>query len=278
MSIFEYIYYLILSLIAKMPSKVKTSDRAILCYHSISKSSWRFAVSPSLFESHIREFLKYYEIVSLQELLTSEKKTDKARLALTFDDGYADNLTAAAPILKKYGLVGTLFMIGSADKANHGELGNTIPLLELSQVKKLKNEYGWEIGYHTATHADLSLISTNELEKEISEGKNSFEKKLGSVLTYFAYPRGYTSPIVLKTVKEAGFRFAFTDTGRQFNKNTPYASDRINCEGKCTPEQMMALMSPAGMSVISFLTRCLQIKQYVISPYFKRRTRVQLYA
>ncbi len=260
MSLFEYIYYFLLNILPKS----SVSSRVILCYHSVSRSGWRFAVTPELFESHIKTLSTRYEILTVDELLKSKSK--RPLLALTFDDGYADNLTVAAPILKKYGLKATLFAIGST--ANRSELDNQLPLLGVSDIKKLHNDFGWDIGFHTATHADLSKLTSSGIESEIVTGKTNFEKRIGSTVHSFAYPRGFTNGEVIAAVKRAGFRSGFTVDGRQVNPTKPLSTDRINIEGKTTSIQLLTLLTPMGLTITSALNRLLQIKEYILTPRF----------
>jgi peptidoglycan/xylan/chitin deacetylase (PgdA/CDA1 family) len=77
------------------------------------------AVSPENFEAHLKELAENYRVIPLHQL-REEVRHDKLNantIALTFDDGYLDNLTNAVPLLEKYGLHATIFvtsgMVGS---------------------------------------------------------------------------------------------------------------------------------------------------------------------
>lgn len=68
--------------------------------------------SVDLFEKQIRYVMRYNEVISIDEFYyryTNCCFTNK-EVVITFDDGYKDNLTVAAPILKKYGLPFTVFI------------------------------------------------------------------------------------------------------------------------------------------------------------------------
>ncbi len=96
----------------------------ILMYHSVRPRpvDWKaapmvwqtgMAVSPETFEGQIAEFTKRYRCVSVREYIDSlSKGSAKGLLAITFDDGYIDNLETAAPILRRYGANATFFLIG----------------------------------------------------------------------------------------------------------------------------------------------------------------------
>lgn len=94
----------------------------VLLYHRVADDpidSQLLAVSPENFEAHLRELAENYRVLPLHQLLgeicRNELKPDT--VALTFDDGYSDNLTNAVPLLEKHGLHATIFvtsgMLGS---------------------------------------------------------------------------------------------------------------------------------------------------------------------
>ena len=83
----------------------------ILMYHYINDQEplkSRLGVSPKAFERQMR-FLKEhrYNVLPFEELVNivrERKKFPPRTVAITFDDGYLDNFTAAYPILKRYGI------------------------------------------------------------------------------------------------------------------------------------------------------------------------------
>lgn len=83
---------------------------AILRYHAICGAEGRayaepgICVSPSAFEAHVTYLTSHYRVLSLPEAVRfiREKKSLPANaVALTFDDGYADNLWAASGCLRR---------------------------------------------------------------------------------------------------------------------------------------------------------------------------------
>lgn len=97
----------------------------VLLYHRIADDpidAQLLAVSPEHFEEHLRELAENYRTVPLHQLLEELRHNIlKANtIALTFDDGYLDNLTNAIPLLEKYGLHATIFvtsgMVGSDEE------------------------------------------------------------------------------------------------------------------------------------------------------------------
>ena len=70
-------------------------------------------VTPTAFEAQIRYLASTGSIISLQEYLDHREDGRpllRKSIVVTFDDGYKDNLTIAAPILQKYGVPATFFI------------------------------------------------------------------------------------------------------------------------------------------------------------------------
>lgn len=258
----EIFYEFLLNILSKIRVlfQIKSIKQPlILCYHSISNDGWRYSTSASDFESQLHYLSKTKKIVSLEKVL---KSNIDGQIALTFDDGYKDFLTNALPILKKYNIKGTLFVLGTPDNANRKALDNNKNFLSIADIKIIKN-LGWEIGFHTNTHTSLNKLTGKELEKEIIEGKKNLEKQLGFNLRYFAYPMGEYSNEVVQTVKKAGFDAAFSTNGGAVSiKNTSdmHIIDRVCLEGNLALEQFIALLTPLGLLFNKTFINTLKIK------------------
>jgi len=95
----------------------------VLMYHRIANPTvdpWQICVRPERFEEQMRLLRDRVDIVPLGELRTRLRRGRRGRpvAAVTFDDGYADNLHAAKPVLQRYGVPATVFLatacVGSA--------------------------------------------------------------------------------------------------------------------------------------------------------------------
>ena len=91
---------------------------AILRYHAIcGADGYAYAdpticISPDKFEAHVAYFAAHYAVLPLPEIVARVREGRSLpfnTLAITFDDGYADNL-AAARVLAKYGLSATFYI------------------------------------------------------------------------------------------------------------------------------------------------------------------------
>src|SRR5262249_1721621 len=94
----------------------------ILMYHRGVVSDidpWSMAVPPESFDAHLDVLSHDAHLVRLSELAEFAGTTElpPRAVALTIDDGYADSLEAAAPIMDRYEAPATLFLVAgrSAD-------------------------------------------------------------------------------------------------------------------------------------------------------------------
>lgn len=92
------------------------SHALILIYHRVSDLSsdpQLLSVNPGHFEAHIKYLAENYRPVSLTtlvDIIRNKQKIPRGLVCITFDDGYADNLWNAKPILEKYNVPATVFI------------------------------------------------------------------------------------------------------------------------------------------------------------------------
>jgi peptidoglycan/xylan/chitin deacetylase (PgdA/CDA1 family) len=87
----------------------------ILGYHRISEASqdpYSLCVTPRHFAGHLEALRKYANTISLEELVHAleERNLPRRAVVVTFDDGYADNLYEAKPLLEQYEIPATVFI------------------------------------------------------------------------------------------------------------------------------------------------------------------------
>lgn len=96
----------------------------VMLYHRVAALSGDpqlLAVSPDRFDEHMRLIARDYQPISLSWLASCMRRGDvpERSVVVTFDDGYADNLTYALPILAKHGVPATVFVAtGNLDRAS----------------------------------------------------------------------------------------------------------------------------------------------------------------
>ena len=85
----------------------------VLCYHSVHPSRPFASASPADFGRHLDWLLAHCEVVPLDRILdaaNTPQGRERPVVALTFDDGYADNYEFAFPLLQSRGLTATFFV------------------------------------------------------------------------------------------------------------------------------------------------------------------------
>lgn len=247
---YEYIHhstFLILSKIIKLiPWLRGKSNDVILCYHSIADTGWRYATPVQTFKEHIAYLTSHYTIVPLEQIVS--QTAPAGSVAITFDDGYNDVFTNALPILSEYGLVATVFALGSPEYAHVDELENSYLIMNDAQLKKLSRA-GWEIGFHTGTHPNLHTLSKVRLKKEIVQSKVEMEKRTGLRLRYFAYPKGKYSDKIIGIVKDGGYTAGFSVDGGRMSLRNAYCIPRLPAEGVLSVDELAAQMSFPGLVI-----------------------------
>lgn len=190
-------------------------------YHSISSAPGdRFAVAPEQFAAEM-QFLaaRRFEVVSLEEgyRRLSLGKDLTRTIVLTFDDGYRDFLTHAAPVLRQHGFVATLFVVTGklSEPASWSAVGKTAQLLSPAELSELKSQ-GFQLGSHTVTHSDLRTLDSAALARELNESHATIAE-LGETFIPFAYPGGTFTQRERNAVKRAGYDCAVIVGGRWGN-------------------------------------------------------------
>lgn len=181
-------------------------------YHSISDSSAFFAVTPSAFAAqmaliHARG-MKSVFASDVPALLSSENPEDT--ICVTFDDGYKDNYITVFPILKKYGIRATIFLITDYVGAMRTVRGRAYRMLSEEQIKEMHESGLVEFMPHTQTHPDLDRIPLDTAIREIEGSRTRVEALTGKPANLCAYPRGRYTHDILEYLRDSeAWRGAF---------------------------------------------------------------------
>jgi len=117
------------------------------------------------------------------------------KIILTIDDGVSTQLSIAAPLLARFGLRATFFVVPKltrritrrdSSRLGWGEIG-------WIDLRSLARE-GHEIGNHTLSHLDLVPMEVQQARREIEHGQELIEDELRRKVTSFAYPFGRCHP------------------------------------------------------------------------------------
>ncbi len=149
-------------------------------------------------------------------------------IAITFDDGYRNNLTYASPAMQATGFFGIVYLVSERLGAtNHWDDGLE-PLMSVDEVQAWLAA-GNRIGCHSATHAHLADIAENQLSDEVNGAKDQLQELFGRCVKTFCYPYGQSNATVKRVVQTAGFEAACgTRKGSNRAESDQFDLRRIN--------------------------------------------------
>ena len=169
-------------------------------YHSESdKIGTNLSVSPAQFVKQLDYLVAHgYTTITFRDLTTS-KIPDKP-IILTFDDGYDNFYDNAFSELKARNMTAVVFVITDFKKSGY---------LTDEELKEL-DQSGVELGSHTLSHPDLTIIKPDKLKSELSLSKEFLETLTGKQTTSLCYPSGRFNSQVLEEAQKIGYDYAVT--------------------------------------------------------------------
>ncbi len=163
----------------------------ILMYHYVEDANTSslpyLFINTYYFEAQLKTLKSHcYQTMFVRdvaEVLYDKKSLPVKNITLTFDDGYADWYYNVFPLLKKYQVKATMFVIVN----NIGTPG----YLTKEQMIEMANSGLIEFGSHTLSHQNLKKVTDNVAKDEISKSKKQLESILGRPVYSLAYPYGF---------------------------------------------------------------------------------------
>ena len=186
----------------------------VLMYHSVSDgptaSTRALSVRPAMFDAQLRYLRDQgFSGLTFGELCQRRRGGQPlpARpIVLTFDDGYADLIEEALPIMIEQGFPATVFVTTGWLQGAARYAAGTPPdrMLAWGQLAALSSA-GVEIGAHSHSHPQLDQISEPRLRVELTSSRRLLEDRLGNPVYSLAYPYGYSSKRVRAVARESGY-------------------------------------------------------------------------
>ena len=233
----------------------------VLLFHSISPPGLFFgnAVSADSFAQQLEYLSKRYSILRLtQEGQLSGYEPTKVNILLTFDDGFIDNYAVAAPILARFNMSATFFVIaeclpeGRPPSFIMKRLGGE-PNLDVyrtfttTQAQELLT-MGMTIGSHSVSHIDYTTISAEAGTKDALESRVLIEAAMGVPISSFAFPWGRLQEQQAETLKRSYRRIFITEHGFNsindfiFNRNEVANLSQLRCAASGALDYFSALV------------------------------------
>jgi len=192
----------------------------ILMYHQVADlpaelDPLGLAMPPQKFEQQMnylaRTGCQCLRLPEAVEVIKARKNEPKKSFVLTFDDGYQNVLTTAAPIMEKFGFTATVFLVASQigtksdwwgqNDAFSGQLMSRAEALEFAQRGHL-------LGSHSLNHRFLNILDEETAYEEVYTSKEVIESTLEMKVNYFSYPYSETNSCIRHLVEKAGYTAA----------------------------------------------------------------------
>jgi peptidoglycan/xylan/chitin deacetylase (PgdA/CDA1 family) len=219
----------------------------VLMYHYIAvppakADKYRFdlSVTPANFEAQLK-YLKEngFTTVSLTDVydhLSKGKRLPEKPVVLTFDDGHRDAYTNAFPLLKKYRMTGTFFIV--TDFINYKD-----PEYVTWEMVKEMSRAGMHIESHSRTHKDMRRRNNAFLVWEILGPIEQITAYTGKRPFFFCYPGGQYDQAVIDVLRSAGTLAAVTTKpGSIYTLANAMTWPRLRVRHNTTIEQFAAIV------------------------------------
>ena len=185
----------------------KNLEIPIFLYHHIVKEESEIQydymqTTEKTFEEQIRGLENLgYHFISYQDLIdynNGQKKLYKKSCVLTFDDGCKDIYTNAYPILQKYNIPFTMFVVTNAVGADG--------CASWEELKEMQDSGLALIASHSTNHTEFNKLSVAETLENVDSSYKALEENLGEQKTkILTYPYGLYSQEQLEPLKEEGY-------------------------------------------------------------------------
>ena len=242
----------------------------VFMYHHINRHADDLVtLTPEGFENHLRflseKGLQTIFLDDLLEYLRGRKRFNRPAVALTFDDGHLDNWVYAFPLLKKYGVKATIYVVTSwltegvprAQWDPDGGQEQDLPRIpshrqakEMAAAGDFEGGLRWEearkmqesglvdIQSHTHLHQDYFLgnnqglrldpLKKDSLRLELEKSKTLIEARLNKPCRFLSWPWGKYDSQAIELAKELGFEaLATTEKGVNFPGSDEWTIKRV---------------------------------------------------
>ncbi len=227
----------------------------ILMFHYVSSkqsdlvdSNW---MPTSTFEANLQALQQAgYTTVTASEaekILTTKTKPSNKMVWLTFDDGSLTVYRDIFPLLKKYHMHATAFIItGFVDKQQPG-------ILTWAQIKEMQASGLVDFESHTVSHLDLGTLSTSDATYQLQQSQKELNQELGQNTDIICYPAGGYNQETLQLDSSLGYKFGLLDPGRNgavaqaaSASNGLLTLPRFRMASSTGPQELMSMLASSA--------------------------------
>lgn len=194
-----------------------TTRSSIIVYHAVGEcheedDPHQLFISTDTFKRQMEFLKRRRNVVRLDEIVHSLVSNQRPSVAITFDDGYRNVLTNAAPILNDFGVPSTLFVPTKWIGLRNTWVEPSACPLNIMSAEELREceRSGISIESHGDAHINYQEASPEEVRKDVRESIDRLTQIIGRPPRYLAYPYGLSSAASRGVVNEEGFEAAFS--------------------------------------------------------------------
>jgi peptidoglycan/xylan/chitin deacetylase (PgdA/CDA1 family) len=227
----------------------------VFIYHRVTDADKpsREVIPVNTFKAHLEVLKKLgYNTITVAELteyMSGRLKLPEKTVALTFDDGWKDNVLAAQ-LLAEHGMAGTFYIISGAFR-------NPAYVNEQDVVNISKNSK-FEIGSHTHTHfikweSKMNTLDLCTMAREMVMSKLILERITKKKVQSIAWPYGYNTKEAIHVAHELGYTSTMlvNRDSRNGPGQPPLFMRRLNVDGSCSTKDFSEMLRTGDLKECS---------------------------
>ncbi|RGR58489.1 polysaccharide deacetylase family protein [Dorea formicigenerans] len=168
----------------------------VIYYHEVVEKGQGYSyqkIEKDKFEAQMRYLYEQgYKSILFSDL---DKALPEKSIIVSFDDGFRTVYEKAAPIMKKYGIHGNIYLPTKY-------IGTDSHFMTWEMVKELSEDKFFEMQAHTHTHIDIRRLNEQSVKEQINESDKMFQKHLERFPQAFCMPFGTYDKKSIKLLKK----------------------------------------------------------------------------
>lgn len=212
----------------------------VIYYHRVADTDLTpWTITRDAFARQMDYLQANFELLRMDQVSERMEAGSNSRpaVAITFDDGYAENMDFAFPLMLARAIpcmyyVSTSQILNQTLFQHDQELGLRLQPNSIADLKQIAR-WGFDIGSHTRTHVDMAgVTSKGQLREELSVSRRELSQRLGVKVEHFAFPFGqrhHISDAAMAAARSAGYRtVAGAYGGYNWMGNDPFFVQRVH--------------------------------------------------
>ncbi|MDR1522329.1 MAG: polysaccharide deacetylase family protein [Streptococcaceae bacterium] len=225
-----------------IPSQEEAWVPTLMYHHITHEITDNNCLTPEDFEFQLDTLKKDgYTSVSPEEaylIFTENKKPAKKVICLTFDDGFDDFYKNAYPLLKKYNMKATSFVVTN--------FLNKINYLTDPQILEMKKSGLISFQSHTASHQSMESLNVKDQLEQLQTSKKHLDNSLKQETLAICYPAGKFDEHTANLANQAGYKLGFTtQSGFAAKSDGLLTLSRVRINSNMTGEEVLNVLKTA---------------------------------